>query len=127
MTLKLSDGQMIRLGAAVAGAGAAVLLLSSGAAGYLAGLLLVGVGCAPVYPCLIHATPEHFGPQRSQAMIGVQMASAYTGTCLMPPLFGLLAEWTGVGLLPWFLLAALALMSVMHRRMERKTRPAREE
>ena len=66
----------------------------------LAGLLLIGLGCAPVYPSIIHSTPEHFGAARSQAMIGVQMASAYAGTCLMPPLFGLLANYVSVSLFP---------------------------
>ena len=46
---------------------------------------MIGLGCAPIYPCLIHATPEHFGADKSQAVIGIQMAYAYVGTSLMPP------------------------------------------
>ena len=92
----------------------------------LAGFLLIGFGCAPVYPCLIHGTPEHFGAERSQAVIGVQMASAYVGTCLMPPLFGWLANHVSIRLLPWYLLALLALMTLMHEVLNRKTeKPSR--
>lgn len=58
----------------------------------LSGLVLVGLGCAPIYPSIIHSTPEHFGADRSQAVIGIQMASAYLGNLAMPPLFGLLAN-----------------------------------
>ena len=86
----------------------------------LAGLILIGFGCAPVYPCVIHSTPEHFGAKQSQAIIGVQMACAYVGICLMPPLFGLIANRISVALMPVYLLAILLLMAVMHERMLRK-------
>lgn len=115
LTLKLSDTQMIRLGLWVILLGIALLLF--GSVFSLAGLILVGLGCAPIYPSIIHSTPEHFGADRSQAMIGVQMASAYTGTCLMPPLFGLIANHISVALFPVYLLAILLLMAFMHRRM----------
>lgn len=85
------------------------------------GLILIGLGCAPIYPCLIHATPEHFGADKSQAMIGLQMASAYVGTCLMPPLFGLIANHISPALLPVYLLLILALMIVMHQATVRRT------
>ena len=87
----------------------------------LAGLALIGLGCAPVYPSLIHAAPEYFGAARSQAVIGVQMAAAYTGTCLMPPAFGLLAEHAGTALLPLFLLLFTLLMAAMHESLLRRT------
>lgn len=108
VTLKLNDHQMIRLGQAIAGAGICALLLPLGTSAALTGLVLIGLGCAPVYPCLIHATPAHFGPENSQAVIGVQMASAYIGTCLMPPLFGLIAARLSAGWFPFYLLAVLA-------------------
>ena len=97
------------------------MLLPLGAGVSLAGLVIIGLGCAPVYPCLIHATPEHFGADRSQAVIGIQMACAYVGTSLMPPLFGLIAGHITVALLPVYLLVLLALMSVMHEGLIRKT------
>ena len=92
----------------------AALLLPAGADAALAGLILVGLGCAPIYPCIIHATPERFGADRSQAVIGVQMASAYVGTCLMPPLFGLLASRVSPALFPVYLLAVLVGMAAAH-------------
>ena len=124
VTMKLSDTQMIWLGQGIIGCGVVVLLLPLGAAASLVGFTLIGLGCAPVYPCIIHSTPAHFGAEQSQAIIGIQMASAYVGTCLMPPVFGLLANYITVKLLPVYLLAILALMIVMHelliRRMEHK-------
>jgi len=118
LTIKFDDKTLIRLGAAIIGLGAGAMLLPGDMA--LAGLLLVGLGCAPVYPCIIHSTPANFGPEKSQALIGVQMASAYVGTLLMPPIFGLLANHIGAWVMPVYLLAILALMIVMHERMLRK-------
>ena len=83
----------------------------------LVGFVLVGVGCAPIYPSIIHSTPDHFGAERSQAIIGVQMASAYVGSCLMPPIFGLIANHISAGLLPVFLLVILSLMILMHEKL----------
>lgn len=121
ITIKLNDAQMVRLGHAVTALGILVLTLPLGTACTLTGLVLIGLGCAPVYPSLIHSTPAHFGPDRSQAIIGVQMASAYVGTCLMPPLFGLIAQHLNVALLPVYLLALLALMFAMHESLLRQT------
>lgn len=121
VTMKLNDASMIRLGQGIMALGVVVMLLPLGEFAAIAGLLLIGLGCAPVYPCIIHSTPEHFGEENSQALIGVQMASAYTGTLLMPPLFGLLANHISVGLLPWYLGAILVLMAIMCEVLNRKT------
>ena len=123
LTLKLNDTQMIRMGQGVILLGVVCLLLPLGSAGALAGLVLIGLGCAPIYPSVIHSTPEHFGADRSQAVIGVQMASAYVGTCLMPPVFGLIVKYLGAFLLPVYLLLILALMVFMHERLLKKSRP----
>ena len=123
LTLKLNDTQMIRMGQGVILLGVVCLLLPLGRAGALAGLVLIGLGCAPIYPSVIHSTPEHFGADRSQAVIGVQMASAYVGTCLMPPVFGLIVKYLGAFLLPIYLLLILALMVFMHERLLKKSRP----
>ena len=120
LAMKLQDSQMIRMGQAIILGGIIVMLLPFGQTVSLIGFLLIGLGCAPVYPCIIHSTPAHFGAENSQAIIGVQMASAYIGTCLMPPLFGLLANHISIRLLPWFLLILLALMVHMHETLERK-------
>ena len=96
------------------------MLLDTGTMISLAGLILIGLGCAPIYPCIIHATPAHFGEDKTQAIIGVQMASAYVGTCFMPPLFGLIANRISVSLLPVYLLGFLLVMVAMHQRLEHK-------
>ena len=117
LTLLLNDTQMIRLGQGLIAVGIITLLLPFGTITSLAGLLLIGLGCAPVYPSIIHATPANFGEDKSQAMIGVQMASAYAGTCLMPPVFGLVANHLGISLLPFYLMLILIVMVFMHERM----------
>ena len=109
---KLGDKKMIRIGIIIMAVGAvAVGLPIESNILALIGLVVVGLGCAPVYPCIIHATPDNFGRENSQAAIGVEMASAYIGTTVTPPLFGLIAEHISIGLYPLyiFLFAAAAL------------------
>lgn len=120
LTIRFDDKTMIRMGCGVILLG--VVLLPWGETAALAGLLLIGFGCAPVYPCVIHATPDHFGAERSQAVIGVQMASAYVGTCLAPPVFGFLAQRVGAWIMPLYLGTILVLMTVMHERLLQKTK-----
>lgn len=117
LTMKLNDTQMIRLGQGLILCGVVCLLLPFGDMAALAGLVMTGLGCAPIYPSIIHSTPAHFGADKSQAMIGVQMASAYVGTCFMPPVFGFLANHISVSLYPAFLLVILLLMVGMHEKM----------
>lgn len=121
LTFKLNDSQMIRLGQGLIGLGVLALLLPLGQTVTLLGLILVGLGCAPIYPCIIHSTPEHFGAERSQALIGIQMASAYVGCLIMPPVFGLIAQHITTALFPWYLLAILVLMVISHELLLRKT------
>ena len=121
LTLKFTDTQMIRMGQAVLTVGVAALLLPGPQLLALAGLVLVGLGCAPIYPSIIHATPDHFGADKSQAVIGIQMASAYVGNLVMPPLFGWLANNITPALFPFYLLALLVLMVVMHEQLVRRT------
>ena len=116
LTYKLSDRTLIRLGQGVMLLGVAIMALPLGGWTALAGLLLVGLGCAPIYPCVIHSTPEHFGEENSQAIIGVQMAAAYLGVCLMPLLFGLIANHISASLLPLYLaLITIAMISFCER------------
>ena len=121
LTLKFNDTQMIRMGQCILAAGVLALLLPGPQILALNGLVLVGLGCAPIYPSIIHSTPEHFGADRSQAVIGIQMASAYLGNLAMPPLFGLLANNITPALFPFYLLALLVLMVFMHEQLVRKT------
>ena len=119
--MKLNDTQMIRMGQAIIAVGIALLLLPLGNIAALVGLVTVGLGCAPVYPCVIHSTPHHFGPEKSQALIGVQMACAYVGSLSMPPIFGLIANHISVALYPAYLLFILALMFIMHETLIKQT------
>ena len=80
-----------------------------------------GIGCAPIYPCIIHSTPDIFGADKSQAIVGVQMASAYTGSLLMPTLFGIIANHITVSLLPMYLCGIFVVMFVMYERLVRCT------
>ena len=121
ITFFLNDSQMVRLGEVLVAAGILCILLPAGNTLTCAGLVVVGLGCAPVYPSLIHDTPAHFGAERSQAMVGVQMASAYVGTTVMPPAFGWLSARTSIRLFPFWLILILAVMILMHERLCRKT------
>lgn len=122
LTMKLNDTHMIRLGQGVILLGNVLLLLPLGGNAALLGLIMVGLGCAPIYPSIIHSTPEHFGADKSQAVIGVQMAAAYVGTCLMPPVFGLIANHISASLLPLYLLAILGMMVFMHEKLLKKAK-----
>ncbi len=122
LTMRMSDPQMIRLGVVLLFVGIVVMLLPiPGIGNTVAGFVLVGLGCAPIYPCVIHSTPTYFGADRSQAIVGVQMACAYIGTMLVPPLFGVIAQATTLALLPWFLLLFSAALIVMHEWLRAKT------
>lgn len=122
LTFKLNDTQMIRLGQTVITVGILALIFPLGKAMTLVGLVLVGLGCAPVYPCIIHSTPDHFGADRSQAIIGIQMASAYVGCLIMPPVFGLIVRHITPALFPWYLLVILAVMVFSHEALVRAKR-----
>ena len=119
-TFKFNDSQMVRIGQGIMLAGIIIMLLPISKTLAMIGIVAIGVGCAPVYPSLIHSTPDHFGADKSQAIIGLQMASAYLGTCLMPPLFGVVANALSIGLMPFYLLALLALMIVTHEQLCRR-------
>lgn len=121
MTIKFSDVQMVRLGVVTIAAGIAALLLPFGSNLALVGLVLIGLGCAPVYPCIIHSTPAYFGADKSQALIGMEMAFAYVGILLMPPVFGLIANHISITLYPVYLLGILAVMALMHERLLKLT------
>ncbi len=121
LTMRLSDSRMVRLGQGIIAVGLAAFLLPLGEYAALAGLILIGLGCAPIYPSIIHATPTHFGADKSQAIIGVQMASAYVGNCLMPPLFGLIANHITVSLFPFYLLVILIVMILMHETLLKRS------
>ncbi|NLL34052.1 MAG: MFS transporter, partial [Clostridiales bacterium] len=117
---KFGDKQMIRYGLTIIAFGIFLIILPlKSNITALAGLIIVGLGCAPIYPAIIHSTPSNFGPQNSQAIIGIQMASAYTGSTLMPPIFGVIADKINIGLYPFYLLFFVVLMIMMSERLNR--------
>ena len=118
LTERLGDSKMIRMGVAIALGGVALTALPYTAAS-VAGFVVIGLGCAPVYPCIIHSTPHHFGAENSQGIIGIQMASAYLGSTFMPPVFGLLANHISLKLLSAYVGAFLILLLLMHDRTEK--------
>lgn len=119
LTIKFKDKTLIRMGEVLILAGVGAMLFPFGRLFSIAGLILVGLGCAPVYPCIIHSTPELFGEENSQAMIGIQMAFAYIGILVMPPLFGVLANGISVKLLPVYLFIILFVMFAMYEKVLR--------
>ncbi|WP_342986067.1 MFS transporter [Clostridium saudiense] len=119
ITMKLNDKQMIYLGQVIILIGIILMCLPFGHQVALVGLVTIGLGCAPIYPCIIHSTPTNFGADKSQAVIGVQMASAYVGNLLMPPLFGIIANHISVRLFPVYLLLILIVMVVMHIKLNK--------
>lgn len=126
VTFRVNDRNMIRLGQGVALCGVLLVLLSRTNALLLIGLVTVGVGCAPIYPSVIHETPQNFGAENSQGVIGIQMASAYVGTTLIPLLFGWCAERISFALYPWFLGLFLLLMTVASEMLHKKTAALRQ-
>ena len=120
LTMKFNDQQMIRLGQTLIAVGIALLLLP-GSAVLPVGLVVIGLGCAPIYPCIIHETPANFGKNLSMAMTGIQMAAAYVGVTLLSPFFGVLAQNITMQLYPWALLAMLVLMFILSEQLHKKT------
>lgn len=108
---RLGDKQLIRVGTGIILIGLVFILLPSSQTFWvLSGLIIVGVGCAPIYPSIIHATPTNFGKEYSQSVIGIQMAFAYVGTTFVPPFFGWLASVTSLAIYPFFLAFFALLM-----------------
>ncbi|MBK8463892.1 MAG: MFS transporter [Nigerium sp.] len=117
---RLGDRQLIRIGIATVAVGVTLIALPlENDVPALAGLVIAGLGSAPIYPAIIHSTPANFGRENSQAVIGIQMASAYLGMTLMPPLFGALSGWLGLWLLPLYAALLVTLMLVMSEWLNR--------
>lgn len=114
ITDKLGDRKMILLGSSVLIVG--ILTLAIPSSSYelaFASFIIIGLGCAPIYPCIIHSTPYNFGAKNSGAIIGIQMASAYLGATFMPPIFGVLGNASTFAIMPLYLLVFVLLMLVM--------------
>lgn len=122
---RLGDNKMIRLGTGIALFGVLCIALPLKITAII-GFIIIGLGCAPVYPCIIHSTPKNFGAENSQGIIGIQMASAYVGSTFMPPVFGLIANHISLKLMPLYLAFFLVLLFVMISKTERACRSKRE-
>lgn len=112
---------MIKLGTGIAISGVVLIAIPTFITAVV-GFVIIGLGCAPVYPCIIHSTPSNFGAENSQGIIGIQMASAYVGSTFMPPLFGIIANSISLRLMPLFIAFFLVLLFVMIRQTEKRCR-----
>lgn len=119
---RFSGAFLIRAGLATLALGVLLLALPLPGPFAYVSLLLAGLGCAPIYPVMIHETPRRFGAAVSQRIIGLQMASAYCGTTFFPPLLGLIAGWTGLWILPFFLFLFVAGMLFCSEAINRRMR-----
>jgi fucose permease len=113
LTMKLNNRQMVRLGQGLIVCGIIALLLPVGNVLLLPGFFMIGLGCAPIFPSLLHETPRNFGSEKSQAIMGIQMASAYIGTTFMPPLFGQITSFINFKIFPLFIGGILILNIIM--------------
>ena len=125
-TMKWKDEQMVLGGSAIVFFGIFLLFTPWSKALVLPALILIGLGCAPVYPSVIHSTPYNFGVEHSSALIGAQMAAAYVGTLIMPPLFGVLGRSFSMKLFPYYSMFLLLFMVFTYRRMRQVTKKARQ-
>jgi len=121
LTMKLNNRQMVRLGQALIASGIIALILPFGKVLLLPGFFIIGLGCAPIYPSLLHETPVNFGSDKSQAIMGIQMASAYIGTTFMPPLFGQITSYFGFNIFPLFiggiLIINITMVELLNKRI----------
>ncbi len=124
--IKYTDKQMIRAGSAIIAVGVAILFIPIGEITAFIGIAMVGLGSAPIFPCIIHSTPFNFGTKNSQAIIGVEMAAAYAGNLTMPALFGVIGREISFGLYPVFLGIALGLMVLMYEITLKKVSAAKK-
>ncbi len=113
MAMKLLPKQMVRVGQALLALGCIFMMIPAGSTLSGIGLVVCGLGCAPIYPNIIQDTPVNYGTENSQAAIGVQMAFAYVGSTFLPSIFGALAGVGGYGLLPYFAISICVLMTVL--------------
>ena len=123
VTMKLNNRQMVRIGQIIIGCGIVTLVLPFGNSTLLPGLFMIGLGCAPIFPSLLHETPKSFGKEYSHLIIGLQMGCAYIGTSIMPPIFGWLTSITSFKIFPMFigvvLIIKIILAEVLNRKVDR--------
>ncbi len=116
---KLSSRRIIILGQCIVLLAIILLFLPLSYVFAALGLFLVGLGNGPLYPNLVHLTPDNFGRDISQSVMGIQMATASIGIMLIPPLFGLIAQVIGTWIFPLFLLILFIIMIIENTRLNR--------
>lgn len=119
ISIKLNNKQMIKIGQVTCIIGGILLSITYSSNIQLIGLILIGLGCAPIYPAMLHETPNRFGKELSQGIMGIQMSTAYVGSTFMPPLFGLLSQVVGFKVLPYFLLILMVLMLIFTEKVNK--------
>lgn len=119
ITAKWSNPVLIRSGQFIIGIGAFLLLISNQTYVNLLGLILIGMGCAPIYPSMLHETPVRFGKNNSSKLMGVQMAFAYIGAMLVPPAIGVLSSVVGIQFYPIFIMVLLMTMFVSSEKINK--------
>ena len=119
LAIKLNNKQMIRIGQFICIIGAILLMMPFSNNIQLIGLILIGLGCAPIYPAMLHETPNRFGKELSQGIMGIQMATAYVGSTFVPPIFGFLSGILGFNILPYFLIILMILMLATSERVSK--------
>ena len=119
LTMKLDNIILIRLGQVICIIGGICLLLPLPIYFSMIGLILVGLGCAPIYPCMLHETPKRFGKMASQSIMGLQMGFAYMGSMFMPPILGFIASKTSIAIFPYFLLCYMVIMLLGSEKINR--------
>lgn len=116
LAMKFNNKQMIRMGQMICILGTGFLLVPLELGQFL-GIICIGLGCAPIYPAMLHETPNRFGKEMSQGIMGIQMAVAYVGNTLVPPLFGVIAKAMTFDILPYFLLGLIVVMWITSERV----------
>ena len=112
LTMKLNNRILIRLGQVICMIGTIILLLPLPIYFTMLGLIFIGFGCAPIFPCMLHETPSRFGKAASQSIMGLQMAFAYMGSMFMPPILGFITSKTSIAIFPYFLLGCTLIMLI---------------
>lgn len=120
---KAGDKNMIRLGCFISLSGVIIMLLPfTSVIPAIIGILILGFGCGPIYPAIMHSTPAIFGEENSQSVVGLEMAFAYAGSTVMPPIFGIVARHFGLGLYPVFLCVFVLTTIVLTEKLNKKVK-----
>jgi len=120
ITMKLNNRQMVRIGQIIIACGIVTLVLPFGNSTLFPGLFMIGLGCAPIFPSLLHETPKNFGKEYSHIIIGLQMGCAYIGTSIMPPIFGWLTSFASFKIFPVFIGVVLVIKVIVAEVMNKK-------